>query len=221
MRAVVESDTGEFWAAASGATFPVLADGGRGRSLPGPDLASSMPAARSGKLFHAATGGLHRLETATEDAGRIRVLELASAVEPGCLTIGPQGDLWLSTYGDGWFRLNGDETVVDQSSKTSELRCDDLGSIDFTTIERNGARVLLANSNQGFMRIPLPELEAGLDTVGDLTQSLTSNESDGAGGVRLECGTVLLPTLDGLMGYGLEQATSPSNRLRRSSTPSS
>ena len=207
VRAIVESDTGEVWAAAPGAIFQVLADGGRGRSLPGPDPAPPMLAARGGKLFYAVTGGLYRLDPATEGAEPTRVLELPSAVEPRYLTIGPEGDLWLSTYGDGLLRLSEDESVVDQYSVTSGLRSNYLGWIDFMTDKETGAQVLLVNSNQGLMRVPLPELKAGLDTVGDLTQGLTSKESDGPSGARLECGTVLLPTLEGLMGYGLQQST--------------
>lgn len=207
VRAIVESDTGEVWAAASGAIFQVLADGGRGRSLPGPDPAPSMLVARGGKLFYAVTGGLYRMDTATERAEPTRILELASAVEPRYLTLGPEGDLWLSTYGDGLLRLSENETVAEQYSETSGLRSNYLGWINFMTDKETGAQVLLANSNQGLMRVPLPELKAGLDTVGTLTQGLTSKESEGDAGARLECGTVLLPTLDGLMGYNLQQST--------------
>ena len=207
VRAIVELDNGEVWAAESGAIFQVLASGERGRSIPAPDRAPSILAARGRELFYVAVGGVYRLDTATKDAAPTRFLDLASPAEPRYLTFGPEGDLWLTTYGDGLIRFSENETVRDQYSVTSGLQSDYLGWISFVEDEETGAQMLLANSNQGLMRVPLAELKEELDWIGELTQLLTSNESEGASGACLKCGTVLLPTLDGLLGFSLKQTT--------------
>ena len=201
--AITETPTGEVWATEPGQIFRVLPDGARGRSLPGPLEAPRYITADARGIYFAAPGGIFHLETSAEDPGTRCVLELADSVEPRALKIGPDGDLWLTTYGDGLFRIH--EDGHSQFTTATGLSCDYLGWLDHIPGTGTEGPLLLLNSNQGLMSVPTAQLTDDPALLDESLRSLSTKESDGPTGARLQCGTLLLPTLDGLYGYSLQQ----------------
>ncbi len=206
VRAIVETLEGEVWATEPGSFFRVLPDGERGRSLPGPSEAPTVVAGSQGGIFYVGAEGIYHINTTAEGGPIERVLELSGAVEPRQLKIGPRGDLWLTTYGDGLFNIRDRE--VRQFTAASGLNCNYLGWIDFLEVEDIDRTSILLNSNRGLISVALDEFEDESTTWLDSLQVLSAEESEGPTGARLACGTILLPTLGGLFGYSLYQPSS-------------
>ncbi|MDG1984936.1 MAG: PAS domain S-box protein, partial [Planctomycetota bacterium] len=201
--AVVETAEGEVWASEAGRFFEVLPDGSEGRSLPGFDPAPSILTAAPGGFLFAVAGGVYKIET-SRDAAASRLLALGPAMEPRALRFGPEGGAWLTTYGDGLFQITAGE--VRQFTTESGFNSDYLGWLNFST-DRNGRPLVRINSNQGLLSILLEDL---LDPdTRNVPQLLFSHESEGPSGALLDCGTILLPTLNGLLGYSLGENFSP------------
>ncbi len=204
--AIVDTPSGEVWAAEDGSFFEVLPNGERGRSLPGPTPAPATVAASETGLYFAAVGGVYHLETSRNSGAAERILELTESVEPRWLAVDPQGDPWLTTYGDGLFCIRADGS--EQYTVKDGLTCDYLGWINFVTDRNSGQVSVLLNSNRGLLTVPVGRLRAGLQSTGGALQTLSNQESEGPSGAYLACGTILLPTLRGLYGFRLDQGVS-------------
>ncbi len=120
-----------------------------------------------------------------------------------------EGSLWVTTYGNGLYRLQRTGRL-DHWSVEEGLPCRYLGWIGHLP-GTNGAPEVWINSNSGALKIPLSSLTAVAEGRSELLQctSLNSGEASGLGGASLAGNTLVLPTMDGIIAMDSSAASRP------------
>ena len=120
---------------------------------------------------------------------------------------GERGDLWISTYGEGLFRLERDGQV-NQWARSAGLPDPFLAWIGPVDSDGN----LWVNSNTGIQRLGLASLDAHArgETNAIEARLYHSPESCGAAGALLRNGVFALPTLEGLVLFDSGAVPAPS-----------
>ncbi len=141
-----------------------------------------------GTLFVCSLDSLEKTEVFSSEGSWLRTLYLDA-----------EGGLWVTTYGDGLYRLRRDGRL-DHWSIADGLPDPFLGWIGAVPGDL-GASKLWINSNSGAICVARESLDAVAEGSADLLDCrvVGSDEASGIGGAATRDGTVVLPTMGGVI----------------------
>ncbi|MEM1451763.1 MAG: PAS domain S-box protein [Planctomycetota bacterium] len=199
---VVLADDGGLWAAMGSQFHEILRNEGRfGRAIAGLPLPPRSAATVPGGFACIAADRVVGVDVA---AGSTEDLLVVPGVELRALAAEPDGTLWVTSYGDGLFRLRPDGTV-DQWGKREGLPDAFLGWVGrpiATEVEDVTSRpdLLWMNSNSGAISVDVASLDRVAEGVDDAldVRLVRMSEGNGVSAAALDDGRLVLPTIHGL-----------------------
>lgn len=192
---IVATESGSVWITADGQLQQISAPDKsqeEHQSYPLPPRGITTMCAIGETLYLASPGQLLRLEPEAQDWVLIADTENAAVRQ---LRPGPSGEIWISTYGSGLWRLH-PEGRLDRWSRSDGLSDPFLAWI--APIDRSDD--LWVSSNSGVIRISIRSLDA--QAAGDVhsieARSFSAPEANGPRGAVLSNGSFALPTVEGI-----------------------
>jgi len=195
-----EDAAGTLWIGARGALGRVVADGVETTALPGAGAVACIRDGPDGALWAVAEGPLLARLAPGEREPRLWRAGLPRGAPRG-LHVDGAGVAWVTTYGSGLARVEGDR--IDVLTTDQGLPNDSLGGV--LEDARGG---LWINSNRGVFHVLRRELEDCLD--GRVARAhcvlLATGEGNGASACRTTDGRLWFPTIHGLAVVEPERA---------------
>lgn len=205
--ALVRTKDGHIWARSDDRLIEMNESGVlSGRSIEAPGRWNESIAVQGEQLYLTQGQKLFACDLATLNKREVLHSEGAGI---RALCFDREGSLWVTTYGNGLYRLHRTGRL-DHWSVEEGLACRHLGWIGHLP-GTNGAPEVWINSNRGALKVPLSSLTAVAEGRRELLQctKLNSGEGSGLGGACLAGRTLVLPTIDGIVAMDSNAANRP------------
>lgn len=204
---IVSLPDGEVWMCLGNRIHRIEGPAGpveRGDGIPLPQRKMNALVFHQGSIVGANQGRLLRLDT--EEQRWHAIADLGPAYGRA-LRVGQEGELWITTYGNGLFRLSADGKL-DHWSRKDGMPDPFLAWIG--PVDEHGQ--LWLHSNSGVLRLKVASLDAYASGEVEAIESSTFSapETNGPGGAELEGGRFALPTLEGLAIFDRSAVAPPS-----------
>ncbi|MEM9381692.1 MAG: PAS domain S-box protein [Planctomycetota bacterium] len=197
---LVLDDGGGLWAAVGSTFREVLTDEGRfGRSIGELPRAARSAVTREGGFACVAADSVFAIDVSSETVERLLV---AQGVELRALAAEDDGALWVTSYGDGLYRLNADRTLDQWGTHEGmpEAFLGWVGRPESSGDDPPQADYLWINSNAGAISVDVASLDRVADGRDDVLDAwvVPMSEGNGVSGAALDDGRLGLPTIHGL-----------------------